>query len=92
MKIISLFLWWPIIGIVVIYAVVFIHLIIACMKGYDPTKYWENYSNSVNFSDSSFVMRFIIGMYIWPYRLIEFLANIPDLYTQYDLQDDKEEP
>ena len=85
MKIFSLFLWWPIIGIVIIYVVTFIHLIIACMKGYDPTKYWKNRSNSVNFSDSSFVMRFIIGMYIWPYRLFEFLAAIPELYDNYDL-------
>ena len=85
MKIISLFLWWPIIGIVIIYVAIFTHLIKAVMKGYDPKKYWENRSNSIDFSDSSFLINFLFGLYIWPYKLMKFLVVIPELYNNYDL-------
>ena len=92
MKIFSLLLWWPIIGCIVIYVVIFTHLIKAVMKGYDPMKYWKKKNDLIDFTDRNTIISFIIGLYIWPYRLIQFLASIPDLYTQYDLQDDKEEP
>lgn len=85
MKIFSLFLWWPIIGCIVIYVTIFIHLIKAVMKGYDPTKYWKKKNDLIDFTDHNIIINFIIGLYIWPYRLIQFLAIIQDLYAQYDL-------
>lgn len=91
MKIFSLLLWWPIIGYIVIYVATFIHLIKAVMKGYDPTKYCKNISSLIDFRDHNTIISFIVGLYIWPYRLIQFLASIPDLYAQYDLKDDEEE-
>lgn len=82
----SYLLWWPVIGMLAILVTVTTHLAIAYSKGYDPMGYWEKHR--IGLSDNKSKMALVIGCYIWPIRLMEFLSSIQYLYDQYDLREE----
>lgn len=82
---ILLLLGWMLLGFVTIFIVLIIHLFRAEMKGYDALEWWK-YRNEKTFSDDHLCFKFICGLFIWPARLGQFLAEIPELYETYELK------
>jgi hypothetical protein len=79
------FVLYLIIGFATTYVFVVVHLIQAEAKGYNAISWWIE-SNQTVFSAErkTIVPNFMMGIIIWPVRLAEFIAQIPDLYDSYE--------
>lgn len=77
-------LGWMLGGLLIMYVVVFTHLLIMERKGFAACDWWREripgMLNGINYK----VIRFIFGLIIWPIRLIQFLMFIPDTYETYE--------
>ena len=76
---------WMILGFCVIYVVICVHLVRATMKGYDAIGWWKKSSLPL-FGSSDDVLRYTLGLMIWPIRLYEFISSIPQYYEEYELK------
>ena len=84
--IILMLLVWMLIGCGTIYVAVLIHFVKAEMNGYDALSWWKRRHSTPIFGSTDDVLRFIVGLVIWPVRLYEFLVSIPKLYELYELK------
>lgn len=79
-------LWYLLIGYAAIFGAVFIHLVIAETRGYEAIKWWVE--NAPNYTWTlKFTVGFIFGLFIWPIRLANFLMDLPEYYSMYELKD-----
>lgn len=80
------FLWYLVIGIVLIFITAFIHLVRAEQKGYEALEWWNNQESTCD------PVSFFAGLIIWPIRLYQFIfITVPDLYETYELKNQEEE-
>jgi len=74
------FLGYLVIGYASLFVVVMIHIIKAEKAGYDCLNWWGKHTANIgNQIDDNF----IIGLIIWPVRLMQFIIDIPEYYEQY---------
>lgn len=81
-------LGYIILGIISIYVVTFVHVITAEISGYKALEWLERNSDQIRAGTSK--KDVIIGIFIWPIRIIEFVNNIPDLCMLYGRKDENE--
>ena len=80
-----LILGYMLFGFCAILGAVTIHFFRADAKGYDVLKWWrENYDLKHPLSTNSDKFGFVVGLLLWPIRLVNFLNIIPNLYEQYE--------
>ena len=74
------FLGYLAFGYASLFVTVFIHMIKAEKEGYDCLNWWSKRTANVGklINDN-----FIIGLMIWPVRLAQFIADIPEYYKEY---------
>ena len=82
-------LGYIILGIICIYGVAAVHLATADIRGYKALEWWTEEKGKRLRADTT-KKDVIIGVLIWPIRLIEFINVIPDLYTLYERKDENE--
>lgn len=70
-------------GFVMIYGAAVVHLIRAEMKGYDAIKYWDKHQLGLTYDD---LPAMLIGITIWPVKLIQFLSETDYYYSLYDIK------
>lgn len=73
------------IGLLLLYMTVLIHMVKAENAGYRCFDYWDELT-SIMMEDVT-CTSFILGLIIWPIRLAEFVSYIPELYKQYELRE-----
>lgn len=77
------FMMYLVIGLVAIYATAFIHLFISIRKyGWLVLDFWqevrEKYLTDIP------KIQYVVGLILWPYRLLGFITSMPDLYDMYE--------
>ena len=77
-------LGWMLLGFVVIFTTVFIHVLMAEKRGYRALEWLGRASKKANFNTNHIVIRFIFGLLIWPVRLTQFLMKLPYYYSKYE--------
>lgn len=87
MNILMIFVWWPLIGLISIFMVTTGHLIVSYVKGYDSFEWWAKHGSEINRNLENKEILFVIGLMIWPIRLVQFVSSIPVLYEVYDLRE-----
>ena len=78
-------LGYLLLGWIVIYMTAAVHLMKAEFKGYAALEWWDEYHQREVY-DVYYMMDFIVGSFIWPMRFVQFLAEIPWYYEQYELK------
>lgn len=67
------------IGFVSTFVAALIHVIKAMKMGYNVIEYWNDHPVS-----SGCWPHIVVGLLIWPIRLIQFIMSIDDLYIAYE--------
>ena len=81
------FIGYLLIGLIAIFATVFVHLCKAECAGYCALEWWDrNYDLKQPLKTDDDIVQFLIGMCIWPMRLYAFISYIPELYQSYDIR------
>lgn len=75
---------WMFIGFVAIYVAAFIHLIRAEFKGYKACEWWNINGKRILSETEQIEFKFVIGLVIWPVRIVQFWYVIPKLYEAYE--------
>lgn len=86
MFILKLLVLWIVIGLANVIVASIIHLIVSYKKGYDVLGWWNKHSSKIFSNAKHLKLQFVIGLIIWPIRLVEFVRSIPGLYEQYNLR------
>ena len=77
-------LGWMLLGFVVIFTTIFIHVLMAEKRGYKALKWLSYASKKANSNTDHIVIRLIFGSLIWPVRLTQFLMKLPYYYSKYE--------
>ena len=77
-------LGWMLLGFVVIFTTIFIHVLIAEKRGYRALKWLSYASKKANSNTDHIVIKLIFGLLIWPVRLTQFLMKLPYYYSKYE--------
>ena len=77
-------LGWILLGFVVIFTTIFIHVLMAEKRGYRALEWLGRASKKANFNTDHIVIRLIFGLLIWPVRLTQFLMKLPNYYGKYE--------
>ena len=77
-------LGWVLLGFVVVFTTIIIHVLIAEKRGYRALKWLGCASKKANSNTDHIVIRFIFGSLIWPVRLTQFLMKLPYYYSKYE--------
>ena len=77
-------LGWMLLGFVVIFTTIFIHVLMAEKRGYRALKWLSCASKKANFNTDHTVIKLIFGLLIWPIRLTQFLMKLPNYYSKYE--------
>ena len=73
------------IGFVSAFVAALIHIITAINMGYKVIEYWNDHTVS-----NECWPHVLVGMLIWPIRLIQFVMSIDDLYMAYEEYEENE--
>jgi hypothetical protein len=82
---------WIVVGLIAIFATAGIHLWTAEKMGYKALEWWDNYTPNLYASyTGNLPLDVMIGVLIWPVRIIQFSLNLKDYFSMYDLYDEEE--
>lgn len=76
---------YTLIGFVSIFVAALIHINTAMKMGYKVIEYWNDHP-----VPNGCWPRFLVGVLIWPIRLIQFIMCIDDLYIAYEEYEENE--
>lgn len=80
-------LWYFLGGFALMYLAAFLHLVSAEKRGYDAINWWNDNGPLVMESIfESHKLAFVIGLCIWPIRLMQFIMNEPEYYELYPMK------
>ena len=73
------------VGVITIYGAALVHLIRAEWEGYEAIKYWDEHQLLLSHDD---LPAMLVGMTVWPVKLIRFLRETDYYYSLYDTKRD----
>ena len=77
-------LGWMLLGFVVIFTTIFIHVLMAEKRGYRALEWLSCASKKAKSNADHTVIKLIFGLLIWPVRLTQFLMKLPYYYSKYE--------
>lgn len=71
-------------GLITIYVATIMHLVIAEKKGYAAVDFWYTNGKPMLEAEDNLGGSFMIGLIIWPVRLVQFALDTPYYYDMYE--------
>ena len=70
-------------GFAALYLVAKVHIVRGEMKGYDVIGYWKRILKKISYNNGHNIMLLVLGVIIWPVRIIQFLLNEEEYFELY---------